>query len=324
MDGTTKILKCPDCNSSDYTKKGLTAIGSQRYKCRNCGRKFTAFTASNYIEKKSGEEHTRPPRVFIFDVENAPSKAAIWQMWKQDIHSDQVTEEWYMLTWAGKWLFDTEIYSDALSPDDAKAGNDKRIMESLWQFIDYADILIGHNIAKFDVLKMNTRFAVNGIIPPSTCQYIDTLIAAKKNFSFTRNNLDYLCRQFGVARKADNGGIKRWIGCTEGDPQDLKDMEEYNKQDIVASEELYLAMRPFMKSHPNIALYQDNESDACYKCGSTNLEWLYDEAGRARHYYTNVNKYPTYRCRDCQSIGRSRFSAMTTLERKHITSPIAR
>ena len=264
-------------------------------------------------------EPIKLPKIFVFDLENAPSKAAVWRMWDQDINNDQITEEWYMLSWAGKWLFDTEMFSDVLTPEEAVDGRDGRIMASLWDFIDHADILVGHNINGFDVSKMNTRFVINGIMPPSPYQTIDTLYAARKNFSFSHNKLDYLCEQFGVARKADNGGMKRWIGCCDGNSQDLLDMEAYNRQDITATEELYLAIRPWIKSHPNLALYMDNKSDACYKCGSPDMVWLQD-----KFYYTGVNKYSVYRCDKCNSVGRSRYTAISKEQKKYITSPVAR
>lgn len=258
------------------------------------------------------------PKIFVFDLENAPSKAVVWRLWKQNINVDQITEEWYMLSWSGKWLFDTEIFSDVLTPEEAKKGDDKRIMGSLWEFIDHADILVGHNIDGFDVLKMNTRFVINGYIPPSPYQTIDTLTAARKNFSFTSNKLDYLCKQFGVEGKADNGGLERWIGCLDGDEKCLTDMEAYNKQDIIATEELYLAMRTWIKTHPNLALYMDSEETLCYKCGSPNIEWT------DRFYYTGVNKYSVYRCKSCNSQGRARQSAIGKRKKLGVTSPIAR
>ena len=289
-------------------------------------------TLNRYIRDANGRgiEYTphnpniKLPKVFIFDLENAPSKAALYGMWKQNINPVQITEEWYMLSWSGKWLFDTEMYSDVLTPAEAIEGSDKRIMESLWSFIDDADILIGHNINQFDVLKMNTRFVLNSILPPSPYQTIDTLLAARKNFAFSHNKLDYLCEQFGVAQKADNGGMARWLGCCEGNPEDLIEMEKYNRQDIVATEELYMALRPWIKTHPNLALYMEADSDACYKCGSTNIKWLYNDSGEAKYYYTNVNKYPVYRCNECNSPGRSRHTAMSRDEKKVITSPVAR
>ena len=276
------------------------------------------------IEYVPNQPPVKLPKILIFDLENAPTKAAVWGMWKQNINLAAITEEWYMLSWSAKWLFDTETYSDVLTPEESKEGTDKRIMESLWEFIDHADILIGHNINGFDVQKMNTRFVLNNIMPPSPYQTIDTLYAARKNFAFTSNKLDYLCKQFGVSQKADNGGMDRWMGCMDGNPNDLLEMEKYNRQDIVASEELYLAMRPYIKSHPNVALYMDSDEPLCRICGSKSIKWLYDEKGDPKFYYTSVNKYHVYQCSDCHGHGRTAHSYYKGKDRSHITSPVAR
>jgi hypothetical protein len=264
------------------------------------------------------------PHILVFDVENSPTMAAVWGMFKQYIRKEQVSSGWYMLSWAAKWLYGTEIMSDVLTPEESKKNDDTRLMESLWELFHAADIIIGHNIIQFDVRKANTRFVQAGLPPPSTYQMIDTLSHARNNFAFSRNDLDYLCEKFEVPnRKADNGGMERWMKCMQGDPDALLEMEEYNRQDIFASEDLYYAMRPWIKSHPNLGLYMDDAgADRCYKCGSIDLEWLKYPNGEDKLFRTGVNAYPEYRCSHCKSIGRSRFSAYDKGERKHITSKI--
>jgi len=270
-------------------------------------------------------EHKPLPKILVYDVENAPTEAAVWGMFKQFIRKEQIVSEWYMLSWAAKWLFEPEIFSDVITPHESIKNDDKRIMQSLWTMIDQADIIVGHNILGFDIQKMNTRMVVNGLMPPSSVQAIDTLLQARKNFAFSRNDLDYLCGQFGLSeRKADNGGMDRWLRCIKGDPDALLEMEKYNRQDIAASEELYLAMMPWMKAHPNLALYMDQKADACHRCGSIDLDWLKREDGTSKCYVTNVNRYPEYRCNKCGGNGRSRFSEMSKEQRKVITSPVAR
>ena len=311
-----------------YNKLGdeLRVANAEGMKASSVERALREAKSKGLFTKDCEPEHIpiKLPKIFIFDLENAPSKAAVWGMWKQNISTNQITEGWYMLSWSGKWLFGNETYSDVLTPEEAKEGNDKRIMESLWQFIDDADILLGHNILGFDIQKMNTRFVINGLIPPSPYQAIDTLYSARKQFSFTSNKLDYLCKQFGVTRKADNGGMERWLGCCEGNPEDLIDMEKYNRQDIAATEELYIAMRAYIKTHPNLGLYMDSEDQLCYKCGSNQIEWMYDDLGQLKCYVTTMNQYHAYRCKDCTSVGRSRFSRFNKENKKHLTSPIAR
>jgi hypothetical protein len=96
-------------------------------------------------------------------------------------------------------------------------------------------------------------------------------------------------------------------------------MEKYNKQDIIATEELYFAIRPYIKNHPNMGLYMESDIDLCYKCGTPVDNWL-----EGHYYYTTVNRYPVYKCNNCKSHGRSRHAADKKEQRAHITSPIAR
>ena len=264
------------------------------------------------------EEDLKEPNILILDIENSPSLAAVWGVNQQFIHTNQIVQEWYMFSWAARWLYSTEVFSDVITPEESLKRDDSRIAKSLWEFVDYADIIIGHNVNSFDIPKMNARFIKHGMNPTSSCQVIDTLKAARKHFMFTSNKLDYLCQQLNIPRKIDNGGMERWIQCMDGDAQALLDMETYNKHDIIITEDLYIKLRPYMKYHPNVGLFDKRDSDCCYKCGSIELEWL------DSFYYTAVNKFSEYRCAKCGSIGRSRFSAMSKDNKSHITSPVAR
>lgn len=273
------------------------------------------------IDRQIAKPEPKPPYIIILDVENAPTKAGIWRLWKTNIPMNAITDEWFMLSWAIKRLFSApdDIQSDVLTPEEAINKDDTRIMQSIWMHIDAADIIIGHNLDQFDIRKINTRCVIHDIQPPMPYQTVDTLMVARKQFGFTSNRLDYLAKQFGVARKADNGGMERWLGCCDGVPQDLLDMVAYNKQDLIPTEEIYLKMLPYMKAHPNMGLYFDGDSDVCYKCGSTDLSWP-----EGKFYHTGVNKYSAYRCNQCKSPGRSRFSAMSKDDRRHLTSAVAR
>lgn len=278
----------------------------------------------NITAEISPEDPIVPPNIIILDVENSPSLAAVWGIHKQFLNTQQIVQEWYMFSWALKYLHGTEIHSDVVTPEESLRRDDSRIMESLWEFIDYADIIIGHNLDRFDKLKINSRFLQHGLNPPSSYETVDTLKVAKSQFSFTSNKLDYLCRLLGIPRKIDNGGIERWIRCMDGSPEDLMDMEKYNRHDITITEDLYLKLRPYIKSHPNLGLYYPADIDCCYKCGSIDIDWLYKENGEAVLYKTTVNAFPEYRCNICQSVGRSRYSAFEPEQRRHVTAPVAR
>jgi hypothetical protein len=96
----------------------------------------------------------------------------------------------------------------------------------------------------------------------------------------------------GIGTKADTGGFKTWAGCIKGDPDAWATMKRYNKQDVDILEQLYLRLRPWSKTHPNLATL-GNRPSACPKCGS--------EEGMTRwgYTYTGVARRVRYKCKSC-------------------------
>jgi hypothetical protein len=266
----------------------------------------------------AGEEFTprSKPNVLLLDIETTPIKAWIWNVWKQDTTPEKIIQDWYVLTWAAKWLFEPEIFSGKLTSDEAKNGNDKRIISDIWKFIDDADIIIAHNLKKFDEKRLKTRFLLHGIAPPMPYQRIDTLEIARREFAFSHNRLDYINKLLGINRKIETD-FSLWERCMEGNKKSLSYMEEYNKNDVGILEETYVRLRPYIKSHPNLGLFVDADSAMCPTCGSIDLRW-------GGTYTTSVNKYSAFRCNNCGAIGRSRNTELTKEQKKKILSPVAR
>lgn len=241
-------------------------------------------------------------KILLFDIETAPLQGALWSLWKQTLGMNQIFEDWYMLTWAAKWLGEKRVMGDSLHFYD-DMDNDRPIVESLHKLIDEADILVAHNGDRFDVKKINTRFLHHGLTPPSPYKTVDTLKVAKNSFSFTSNRLDSLGQILGVGRKQETGGMDLWMRCLNGDRRAFKDMFEYNKQDVRLLEEVYYKLRPWCHNHPNLGVYNEEEEPQCPKCGSTHLHWR-------GHGYTQTQKYHKFQCQSCGGWGRSRFTAM--------------
>lgn len=205
-----------------------------------------------------------------------------------------------MLTWAAKWLGHEEVEWDSLHRHGT-FNDDRPIAESLWKLLDEADIVIGHNCDKFDIRKVNARFLIHGMPPPSPYRTIDTLKEARKVFALTSNRLDAIGDVLGVGRKLDTGGFDLWARCIQGDSDAFEEMAEYNVQDVQLLEDVYLSLRPWMKSHPNLGVYNDIPEPECGRCGSANLQ-------RRGYRYTNTGKYIRYQCNDCGGWGSGRFT----------------
>lgn len=250
-----------------------------------------------YLRCTNEVQETKLPNVVLFDIETAPAETWSFSVWKTNIQPDFIKNPWHMLGWSAKTLFDSTILSDIVTPEEAIARDDKRISESLWNVLNTADIVIGHNARKFDVPHANTRFLVHGLPPPAPYRILDTLDVLHKNFAFEHNGLDYVNRILNLKRKLETDhGL--WQECMSGDKVSLANMQEYNKNDVGILEELYVAIRGWVKSHPNMNLYVEGDGNLCANCGHAVLEYVGD-------YYADTRKFHSYRCKSCGAIVRS-------------------
>ena len=178
-------------------------------------------------------------KILFFDIETAPCKAYIWSLWQEVTSADFIEQDWYILCWSAKWLGEKKILHDFL-PNHAlykkDPTNDKEILETLWKLLDEADIVVAHNGEKFDKRKVNTRFIINGMKPPSPYRMIDTRIAAKRYFAFTSNRLNDLGKFLHLGKKVDTGGFSLWKQCLAGDLNAWKRMVKYCDGDITLLE----------------------------------------------------------------------------------------
>lgn len=243
------------------------------------------------------------PRVLIYDIENSPALGWVWAKYQQDVN--EFVQDPFILSFAYKWLGEKKVHAVAM-PDFDLYKRDKRddfrVVSELWHLFDEADVVVAHNGNRHDQGKARARFLYHQFDPPSPFREIDTLLVARRQFNFTANNLDELCRQLGIGRKEFTGGFDLWLKCMEGDPKAWATMIKYNKRDVVMLEELYLRLRPWMVNHPNLAVIAERPK-ACPRCGS--------EKGMITrgHYKVNgVTKSTYFQCKDCQAYSTARLS----------------
>lgn len=240
------------------------------------------------------------PKVLLFDLETAPMRAYVWSRWKQDITLEKTISESFIICWSAKWLYSSDVMSDTCTSEEMLSHDDSRVCKSLWKLINEADIVIAHNGKRADIPWMNSRFIVNGFLPPKPYQVIDTLEIAKKGFGFSSNKLDALAGYFGIKHKLDTD-FELWRGCMEGKQESLDYMTKYNKVDVKILEEVFLRLRPWAKGMPSITnIVQD---DVCPLCGAEDYEVL-----EGQYYYTSVGRYQLYRCKGCGGVFRDRLS----------------
>lgn len=234
---------------------------------------------------------TKTPRILVLDIETAPVLANVWRLWKENININQIVQDWYVLAWAAKWYGEEEVfYCDQRGRKDIE--NDKAIVEKLWALIDQADMTLTHNGKQFDHKRLNSRFLFHGLKPPSSYRMIDTKEIASKFFGFSSNKLEYLAdrlnKKYKKLKHEKFPGFELWKECIAGNITAWKEMEVYNKHDVLTLEELYNRLLPWDRD-TNYFVYQD---EIRCRCGS-------DDFKKNGWHYAQTRKYQRYKCLEC-------------------------
>ena len=306
---------CPKCNSTHLRKKGIVyskgyETNMQRYACYTCKKQF---------QVPKGSTKTDAPKILLFDIETSPMEVFVWTLiGNKYIQPNNIIKDWNVISWAAKWLCDSTVTSDIQTPEEAIARDDSRVLQGIWKLMDEADILIAQNGDNFDIKKLNTRYILNKIGPPSPYQSIDTLKVSKRNFAMSSNKLDFLVQKLTDRKGKLKTDFELWKSCLRGDPKALKYMEKYNKEDVFLLEDVYLEFRPWIKSHPNFGIYMDTDDQVCPTCGSDDIK------AKGSYYTTAANRYKSYNCNNCGAYSRSLAGAKNIEERRILLRSVPR
>jgi transposase-like protein len=289
--GNTKgcLMICPFCNNTPQ-KRGFDDNGKQRYWCRLCNKWLK--------EKLVVEEATRKPNIFLFDIETLPLEVVTWGIHEQHISTEHILKDWCVLSWAGVWLEDEHPVSDFLTPAEAISRYDKRILTTLWDMLDKADIVIAHNGNGFDIPKVRGRFLYHGMFEPSPFKQVDTLQVARSRFGLTNNKLDFILKYLGYDGKIETN-LQLWLRCSQGEQAAINEMDTYCRGDVSKLREVYMAIRPYMTNHPNVNLWKEKQDGLCPICSS-------DKIVIDGNYASPTYLYDAYKCNACGSWHRSR------------------
>ena len=261
-------------------------------------------------------------RIVTLDIERLPGRAVqrhrgleisgrFWDLnafksvTGRRIHPDEVTQ-WPSTICVAWRVYGREHVHTAAAWGQ---GGYEGMLRRVWGVLDAADVVVGHNISAFDIKKLNSEFALAGLTPPSPYATVDTLTVARKAFGFESNSLDSLCQRLGVPAKRGAYSIQTAEAAMAGNRTAQRELLDYNRGDIVATEALYDALRPWIRNHPHP--HQDAEP-SCHACGSLHLV-------KNGWHISGVFTYQRYVCRGCGAHVRGRHR-LTTGGRRTITA----
>jgi DNA polymerase elongation subunit (family B) len=229
-------------------------------------------------------------KTLLFDIETSPNVSYNWHG-LHEVEIIEIIEEGYILSFAFKWLGQKKV--NAFCLNDFKGNwesKKKQLVLELHKLFNEADIIVAHNGNQFDIKMANRSFTFYGLTPPKPYKSVDTLTLARSKFKFNSNHLNDLGKFLGLGVKVETGGFKLWKACMNGDEKSFKKMVRYNKNDVVLLEKVYLRLRPYITTHPNVAI---SEGYVCPLCGSLNV------VGQGYHYLAGGFIKRQWQCKDC-------------------------
>lgn len=226
-----------------------------------------------------------PHNVLTLDIERVPGRARVnhrglviegdfWDLnsWKHTIgrriHPDDVTEWPRTICAAWNWYDKDRVEFAA----EWQTGGRETLLRKTWEAVNKAQLIVGHNIAGFDLKKLRFEWAEIGLKAPSPVKPIDTLKIARREFGAESNTLDSLCKRFGVVAKTDRYKVQTARDAVAGVRAAQKEMREYNCGDIAASRGFYDFIRPWDASHPHSVMGTIDDRPTCNSCWGDDLE----------------------------------------------------
>jgi len=238
-------------------------------------------------------------KTLFFDVETAPLLAYVWRLNQKWINPEAIAQDSFMLTWSARWREEgAKVASMAVSSREAKDQNDTRIIRKLGDLVREADIVVAHNVDRFDVPRLNTRLLLLEEEPLGPVRTIDTLTLARKNFDLPSNKLDYLARVLGLGGKVGTT-FDLWKRSVQGEAAAIKEMRTYNEQDVVLLEQVFDKLLPYVRNLGRLYDADEENQMMCPTCGG-------DDLIKRGHYRTQASTFQRWQCNGCGRYTRSR------------------
>jgi DNA polymerase III alpha subunit (gram-positive type) len=230
------------------------------------------------------------PKLLFLDSEWTHALALVYNNKPNWINSEDIIQQPTCISI--QWAFNDEK-PKAMA---AKHLDDKEVVLKLIQLLNEADIVIGHNVDRFDIPKLRWRARVHGLDSFPKVGTVDTLKLSRKLYGQgpLGHSLGNLCSRLELQLKdyLSKDDLKEFL--LHGDKKALRRILSYGKQDIVTLRELYHKMLPDIPNHPHMKAYAAHEL-VCRNCGSTNIY-----KSKSRPTAAGIMKHQ-YHCKDCGS-----------------------
>ena len=238
------------------------------------------------------------PKIKIWDIETSFNLLVAFGLYNDNgISHKQLLGERYILCAAFRDYGSKKVRGYSIHEYDTwdkDPHDDWAVVKAIHDELSDCDAIVAHYGDRFDLPFFNARAAFHGLEPIANIIQIDTCKIARKHFKFNNNRLDYIAKFFGLEGKSSTN-MQLWLDCWNGDVKAMKEMLDYNKQDVDVLYDVYEKLKPYAPAKINYSLFNNLEV-CCPHCGSTDIHYR-------GHYYTRRGKFPKFQCQECGGWG---------------------
>ncbi len=231
-------------------------------------------TIRNWAKKigLTGVESNPESRVMVYDIETSRTTAKVWWTGKQYVGHKSLQSEPAIISICYKWLGEEKVYT--LTWDKNQC--DKKMLEKFLVAYNTADMVIGQNNDRFDNRWVNARAMKHNLDINTMVKSFDIMKQTKKLFRLPSYSMDYITKYIGVENKMSHEGIIMWDKIEDGNKSEQKEylqkMVDYNIQDIICTEQMYVKLRKYMGHKVHFGVLKGKPRYSSPSDGSTDLE----------------------------------------------------
>jgi len=280
-----------DLYASDKARKDIEKELSEEFDVSE----RTIRTYANDLKLTSNSANIPNDKVMVYDIETSRVQADVWWTGKQYVNHTQLRNEPTIISIAWKWIGEDDVYH--LTWDENHC--DKKMVKEFLIHYNRASMVIGQNNNSFDNKWINTRAAKHRLHVDRFVKSFDIYRMAKRYFRLPSYSMAFMAKYFGLTLKQSHEGLWMWEmiehGTKEEKEEYLQKMVDYNRGDIVTTEELYLTLKPYFASVQHKGVQSGLPKWSCPVSGSLNvklLKTIFTEAGTVqRILYCNDSKH---------------------------------
>lgn len=165
-----------------------------------------------------------------------------------------------------KWYDESTVHCPSIVlPEQGKSWDnaEHELIETFMQVYETADISVTYNGILFDLPYINTKYMrYHSSGAPAPVAQTDLYWTVKSKTRLSRKSLQNLSYYLGGEYQKSGVEPRLWLAAREGNKAALRAIIQHCKIDVLALEEDYTRLRPFITKHPRV-----NGYGPCRYCG---------------------------------------------------------